>query len=142
MAPAVNSMEVLKDGLVGRGVLLDIPRLRGVPWLEPGEHVSAEDLDAAERDQRVPVGEGDIRLVRTTIPGVSPSSAHGTRVSPRPGYIRLRCGSSDPAQPALSGPTATAIPRRALPAASTSRFMRSPSPRWGCTCRTTPSSRT
>ena len=30
-----------KDGLVGRGVLLDIPRLRGVPWLEPGEHIFA-----------------------------------------------------------------------------------------------------
>ena len=24
------------DGLVGRGVLLDVPRFRGVRWLEPG----------------------------------------------------------------------------------------------------------
>ena len=62
---AVDSIEVLKDGLVGRGVLLDIPRVRGVSWLEPGEHVFAEDLETAEREQRVSVGEGDILLVRT-----------------------------------------------------------------------------
>jgi len=62
---AADSIEVLKDGLVGRGVLLDVPRLRGVPWLEPGEHVFREDLEAAEAEQRVTVGPGDILLVRT-----------------------------------------------------------------------------
>jgi kynurenine formamidase len=61
----VNTIEVLKDGLVGRGVLLDIPRLRGVPWLEPGEHVFSDDLEAAEREQGVTVQTGDILLVRT-----------------------------------------------------------------------------
>jgi kynurenine formamidase len=61
----VNSIEVLKTGLVGRGVLLDIPRVRGVRWLEPGEHVFSEDLEAAERDCGVTVDEGDILLVRT-----------------------------------------------------------------------------
>jgi kynurenine formamidase len=61
----VGAIDVLKDGLVGRGVLLDVPRLRGVPWLEPGEHVYREDLEAAEREQGVTVGEGDILLVRT-----------------------------------------------------------------------------
>jgi kynurenine formamidase len=60
-----GTIEVLKNGLVGRGVLLDIPRLRGVRWLEPGEHVFTEDLEAAERDQGVRVGAGDILLVRT-----------------------------------------------------------------------------
>ena len=34
-----GAIDVLKDGLVGRGVLLDVPRARGVAWLEPGEHV-------------------------------------------------------------------------------------------------------
>ncbi len=62
---AVNTIEVLKDGLVGRGVLLDIPRLRDISWLEPGEHVFREDLEAAEREQGVTVGKGDILLVRT-----------------------------------------------------------------------------
>ena len=60
-----ETIDVVKDGLVGRGVLLDIPRLRGVPWLEPGEHIFREDLEAAERDQRVRVGAGDILLIRT-----------------------------------------------------------------------------
>ncbi len=50
----VNAIDVLQDGLVGRGVLLDIPRVRGVSWLEPGEHVFIEDLEAAEDDQRRP----------------------------------------------------------------------------------------
>jgi kynurenine formamidase len=60
-----NSIEVLANGLVGRGVLLDIPRLRGVPWLEPGQHVFRDDLEAAELGQGVTVGEGDVLLVRT-----------------------------------------------------------------------------
>jgi kynurenine formamidase len=61
----VNAIDVLKDGLIGRGVLLDIPRLRGQRWLEPGEHVFRDDLEAAERDQGVVVGAGDILLVNT-----------------------------------------------------------------------------
>ncbi|GHG50536.1 cyclase family protein [Streptomyces griseocarneus] len=58
------SVDVARDGIVGRGVLLDIPRLRGVPWLEPGDHVSAGDLTAAETAQHVHVGEGDLLFVR------------------------------------------------------------------------------
>jgi kynurenine formamidase len=60
-----GTIEMLRDGLVGRGVLLDVPRARGVPWVEPGEHVFREDLEAAERTQAVEVGPGDILLVRT-----------------------------------------------------------------------------
>jgi len=60
-----GAVEVLRDGLVGRGVLLDVPRLRGLPWLEPGEHVRPEDLEAAEAEQGVAAGEGDVLLVRT-----------------------------------------------------------------------------
>jgi kynurenine formamidase len=60
-----GTIELLKDGLVGRGVLLDVPRTRGVPWVEPGEYVFREDLEAAERAQGVAVGPGDILLVRT-----------------------------------------------------------------------------
>ena len=60
-----DAIDVLKDGLIGRGVLLDMPRLRDVSWLEPGEHVFTDDLEGAEREQGVQVGEGDILLVRT-----------------------------------------------------------------------------
>jgi kynurenine formamidase len=62
---AVETVEVLKDGLIGRGVLLDIPRARGVRWLEPGDSVLPGDLEEAERSEGVSVGEGDILLVRT-----------------------------------------------------------------------------
>jgi kynurenine formamidase len=60
-----GAIDILADGLVGRAVLLDVPRVRGVPWIEPGEHVLPADLEAAERDQGVTVGPGDILLVRT-----------------------------------------------------------------------------
>jgi kynurenine formamidase len=60
-----NSIEILHDGLVGRGVLLDIPRIQRRRWLEPGEHVYRSDLEAAELEQEVTVRDGDILLVRT-----------------------------------------------------------------------------
>jgi kynurenine formamidase len=60
-----GAIDVLRGGLVGRGVLLDVPRVRGVAWLEPGEHVTCADLEAAERNQGVRVDAGDILLVRT-----------------------------------------------------------------------------
>ncbi len=52
-------------GLVGRGVLLDIPRFRGVKWLEPGEAVTRAELEACERAEGVTLGEGDIFVFRT-----------------------------------------------------------------------------
>jgi kynurenine formamidase len=60
-----GAIEILEDGLIGRGVLLDIAGLRRVPWLEPGEHVFPADLEAAEQRQGVGVGQGDILLIRT-----------------------------------------------------------------------------
>jgi len=60
-----GTIDLLEDGLVGRGVLVDVPRERGVPWVEPGEYIFREDLEAAERSQGVEVRAGDILLVRT-----------------------------------------------------------------------------
>jgi kynurenine formamidase len=53
------------NGLVGRGVLLDVPRFRGVKWLEPGEAVTRAELEACEAAQGVHLGEGDIFVFRT-----------------------------------------------------------------------------
>jgi kynurenine formamidase len=58
------SVDLVHDGITGRGVLLDIPRLRGVPWLEPGDSVTAADLLAAEDAQRVRMRDGDLVFVR------------------------------------------------------------------------------
>lgn len=56
-----SSIEAAGTGIVGRGVLLDIPRLRGVDWLEPGEAITSDELDATG----VAVEQGDIVLVHT-----------------------------------------------------------------------------
>ena len=61
---SVLSVDDAHDGIVGRGVLLDIPALRGVPWLEPGDCVTAADLAAAQQAQQVEVGPGDLLFVR------------------------------------------------------------------------------
>lgn len=58
------SIDDARDGIVGRGVLLDIPGVRGVPWLEPGDCVTAADLAAAQKAQQVDVGPGDLLFVR------------------------------------------------------------------------------
>jgi kynurenine formamidase len=55
----------MKSGIFTRGVLVDIPRLKGVPWLEPGTPIYPEDLDAWEKFARVKVQPGDVLLVRT-----------------------------------------------------------------------------
>ncbi len=60
-----QTIDVASDGLVSRGVLLDVPRLRGTGWLEPGEALMREELEAAERAQGVRMGEGDVVLLRT-----------------------------------------------------------------------------
>lgn len=59
------AIDVAREGIVGRGVLLDIPKVRKVEWLEPGERIMPAELDAAEKEHRVRVGEGDILLIRT-----------------------------------------------------------------------------
>lgn len=60
-----ESIELLHKGVVGRGVFLDIARVRGVDWMMPGEGVMPEDVEAAEQDAGVKVEEGDILLLRT-----------------------------------------------------------------------------
>ena len=55
----------LKDGVITRAVLIDLPRLKGVSYLEPGTRVYREDIEAWERKVGVKVGPGDALLVRT-----------------------------------------------------------------------------
>jgi kynurenine formamidase len=58
------SIAVARDGIAGRGVLLDIPAVRGTPWLEPGDDVTVADLLEAERRQHVRFGRGDLLFIR------------------------------------------------------------------------------
>lgn len=59
------AVTAIGDGVVGRGVLLDVAGARGGAWLEPGEGVLPADLEAAEAAQGVRVGPGDVVLLRT-----------------------------------------------------------------------------
>ena len=61
---ARNSILTMKSGIVTRGVLYDIPRLKGVPYLEPGTRIFPEDLEAWEKKAGVRVGAGDALLLR------------------------------------------------------------------------------
>jgi len=58
-------IENLKGGVITRGILLDIPRLKNVAYLEPGTAVYAEDLEAWEKKAGVKVSSGDAILLRT-----------------------------------------------------------------------------
>ena len=55
----------LKNGIVTRGILIDISRLKNVPYLEPGTAIYVEDLEAWEQKAGVKVSPGDAVLVRT-----------------------------------------------------------------------------
>ncbi len=60
-----NGIERTSNKLVGRGILLDIPRIKDCKWLKPSERITPEDLDRAVKIENLEVNEGDILLVRT-----------------------------------------------------------------------------
>ncbi|MET8622731.1 cyclase family protein [Kitasatospora sp. NPDC004669] len=62
---AYGAVTDLLPGLVGRGVLLDVPRLRGRAWLEPGEAIGGPELLVCAEEQGSPLHPQDILLVRT-----------------------------------------------------------------------------
>jgi kynurenine formamidase len=65
---AVGSIELAGEGIVSRGVLLDIARLRGREWLEADQPVMPDELEAAQAAQGVRVEPGDVLCVRTGFP--------------------------------------------------------------------------
>ena len=60
-----NGVTPAADRIVGRGVLLDLPSVKGVPYLEPGYPISGHDLHHACAAHGVDVRRGDFVLVRT-----------------------------------------------------------------------------
>ena len=89
----VESVDLLHNGVMTRGVLLDIARAKGKDWLELGEPVLPADLEAAEQACGVRVEPGDILLIRT-------------------GYVRRRHerGPVNPMQDGSPGPQAACLP--------------------------------
>ena len=60
-----GSIEDAGDGVVTRGVLLDVPRALGVPYLQPGHRITPAELEVAEAATGVEVRSGDAVLIRT-----------------------------------------------------------------------------
>ena len=58
-------IDVWKDGFITRGVLIDIPRLKGLPWLEPGTPVTLKDIEEWEEETGIEVLPGDAVFLRT-----------------------------------------------------------------------------
>jgi kynurenine formamidase len=54
-----------RNGIVTRGVLVDMARHKGVDYLEPGTAITIEDLESWERETGVRIGSGDVLLIRT-----------------------------------------------------------------------------
>jgi kynurenine formamidase len=54
-----NSIINVKNGIFTRGILIDLPRLKGVPYLEPGTAIYAEDLEAWEKMAGIKISPGD-----------------------------------------------------------------------------------
>ena len=48
-----------------RGIIVDLPRMKNVPYLEPGTPVYASDLEAWEKYAGITIGSGDALFLRT-----------------------------------------------------------------------------
>lgn len=55
----------LKQGVFTRGILMDMAKLKGVAYLEPGTPIYPEDLEAWEKKAGIKVGSGDVIFIRT-----------------------------------------------------------------------------
>lgn len=60
-----GAVTVLPEGVLTRGLLFDIPAVRGTDWLEPGEGVTPDDLEEAEARLGFRVEEGDVVFLYT-----------------------------------------------------------------------------
>lgn len=65
LGATVESVDVAKNGIVTRGILVDVPLLRGIDWVERGSGVMPEDILAAETQCGFTIQEGDLLLIRT-----------------------------------------------------------------------------
>ena len=59
------SIHKIKNGIFTRGILMDIPALKGKKYLEIGEPIYVEDLEAWEQKAGVRVSSGDVIFIRT-----------------------------------------------------------------------------
>jgi Putative cyclase len=141
-----NAIDRMGPGFATRAVLIDMPLLKGVAWLDPHTPIYPEDLEAWERFANVKIGAGDAVLIRTgrwalrAAKGPWPQAreAAGLHASVMP-WLRERdialLGSD--AVNDVQRPGSSAAPARR----PTARFISFRSPSWACRSSTTATSR-
>ena len=130
-----NTVMAMADGVVGRGVLLDVPRATGREFFDQGELVTVADLEATERSQEVSVGPGDVLLVawgresrRRAKRGFDGFSGLHPQCLTWLQDGRWQCSAATASRIPFHSPERSSGP---------SRFTRLGSPPWACTSSTT-----
>jgi kynurenine formamidase len=86
-----NGIDRVFPGVVGRGVLVDIARHRGVRWLDAGQAIEPEELEAALAAQGAAVSSGDVVAIRTGWRRKALVDGWGGWLDANPG-LSVRCG--------------------------------------------------
>ena len=73
-------IEKTKNKMVGRGVLLDVARFKGVDSLDDGYGITCADLDGTAKKQNVELKRGDYVIVRTGRWSAARRPAAGTAI--------------------------------------------------------------
>jgi len=60
-----NDILPFKNGILTRGILVDLPLLQGVPYLADDAAIYPEDLEAWEKKAGIHIGSGDAVFIRT-----------------------------------------------------------------------------
>jgi hypothetical protein len=134
-----NSIINVKNGIFTRGVLIDIPRLKGVPYLEPGTPIYVADLEAWEKQTgiRVSSGRASGRAARRPAPG----SGAGLKAVARPVSTRRSFrGCARGTWPSWAATTRSTCPR-ARTVCRRGPSTTSLSSIWGCRSSTTATSK-
>jgi kynurenine formamidase len=79
-----GSVYAQREGIVSRGVLLDVAAARGVDWLDPSHEITAADLDAAEHHGGIEVSSGDVVVIRAGV-GAREAALGPSPLGPGPG---------------------------------------------------------
>ncbi len=122
-----SAADRMGPGYITRGVLVDMPLLKNVKWLEPSTPIYAEDLEAWEKFAGIRIGAGDALLIRggrwakREAEGPWPYGQGGRRpacvgaaVAPRARRVAAgeRCGERRPAVRRRRGSTARSTSSR------------------------------
>ena len=59
------SIDNVRTGIFTRGLLIDVPRLRGVRFLQPGSPILPDELESWEKQSGLQVRPGDVVFIRT-----------------------------------------------------------------------------